>query len=104
MNPLTEFVMDNISSSSSSSGSSGISSSNTSSSSSSSAESEFSSDNDENQDILFPILQVLLRGRKRHRVENFIEVVHSWTNTEFKEHLRLQRVIAVALVGMNNCR
>jgi len=62
--------MDIISSSSSSS-----SSSTNSSSSSSNTESELSSENDENQDILFPILQILLRGRKRHRVENFIEVV-----------------------------
>ena len=102
MNLLREFmeISSSSSSNSSNSSSSGSSISSSTSSSSSSVESEFSSDNDENHDILFPILQILLHGRKRHRVENFIEVVHSWTNAEFKEHLRLQRVIAVTLVGM----
>ncbi|CAL1687643.1 unnamed protein product [Lasius platythorax] len=96
MSPIREFLIDVNSSSSSSSGSTNSSSS--SSSSSSSAENSSDSDDEHNLNILFPILQILLDGRKRHRIENYIEVVHSWTDAEFKEHLRLQYVIAVTLV------
>jgi len=95
MNPLLNFLLENNNSSNnSSSGSS-------SSSSSSNSSSNSSSRDDDDHDILFSILtQALLVGRKRHRIENYIEVVHSWTDAEFKEHLRLHRNIVMKLIGM----
>jgi len=81
MNPLLNFLLENNSSSSSSSSNS-------------------SSRDDDDHDILFLILrQALLVSRKKHWVENYIEVVHSWTDAEFKEHLRLHRNIVMKLIG-----
>ncbi|XP_066585161.1 uncharacterized protein [Prorops nasuta] len=53
---------------------------------------------EERDDILFPLLQFLLNGRRRHRVDNYIETVHQWTDEEFKEHLRLRRHTAYVLI------
>ncbi|KYN05231.1 hypothetical protein ALC62_03873 [Cyphomyrmex costatus] len=36
-------------------------------------------------------MQHLFSTRKRYRVEQYLEVVESWTEQEFKEHLRLSK-------------
>jgi len=51
-----------------------------------------------NHDILF--LQILLVDRKKHRVENYVEIVYSWTNAKFKEHLSLHCNIVMTLIGI----
>lgn len=60
-----------------------------------------SSSSEENEDylLLFPLLKYLISGRKRHRVEYYLHVVDSWTELEFKEHLRVERITAILLIG-----
>ncbi|XP_066603752.1 putative nuclease HARBI1 [Prorops nasuta] len=52
---------------------------------------------DEN-DLLFPLIQLLLRGQRRHRVEDYLSTIHKWTDDEFREHLRFKRPEAYALI------
>ncbi|KYN08277.1 Putative nuclease HARBI1 [Cyphomyrmex costatus] len=62
------------------------------SSSESSNSSVTSSSDEDHADLLFfPLLHYLTTGRKRHRIENYLLIIDSWTNQEFKEHLRLNR-------------
>lgn len=57
------------------------------------------SNEEENEDILlFPLMHYLMNGRKRHRVEDYLHIVDSWTDQEFKEHLRLNRYTALILI------
>ncbi|XP_011883584.1 PREDICTED: putative nuclease HARBI1 [Vollenhovia emeryi] len=65
--------------------------------SSSSVTSSSSEDND-NYSLLFPLMKYLISGRKRHRVEHYLDIVDSWTNLEFKEHLRIERTTAIRLI------
>ncbi|XP_025163938.1 uncharacterized protein LOC112590736 [Harpegnathos saltator] len=62
--------------------------------------SSVSTDEDQNQflendwfqeDLLFPLLQLLLNGRRREHVQNFLNVVHAKNNVEFREDFRLSR-------------
>ncbi|XP_025162545.1 uncharacterized protein LOC112590404 [Harpegnathos saltator] len=62
--------------------------------------SSVSTDEDQNQflendwfqeDLLFPLLQLLLNGRRREHVQNFLNVVHAKSNVEFREDFRLSR-------------
>ncbi|XP_018367010.1 PREDICTED: putative nuclease HARBI1 [Trachymyrmex cornetzi] len=57
-----------------------------------------SSSSEENDDIFFPLMKYLISGRKRHRVEHYLHVVDNWTDLEFKEHLRINRIIAIRLI------
>ncbi|XP_024892965.1 putative nuclease HARBI1 isoform X2 [Temnothorax curvispinosus] len=67
--------------------------------SSTSSSSTSSNNEEENEDVLlFPLLNNLMNGRKRHRVEDYLRVVDSWTDQEFKEHLRLNRRTALILI------
>lgn len=43
-------------------------------------------------------MRYLLYARKRHRVENYIELIECWTEQEFKENLRLSRQTALKLI------
>jgi len=62
-----------------------------------------SSSSDENHDLLlFPLLHYLITGRKRHRIENYLLIIDSWTDQEFKEHLRLNRHTAQKLIGIKH--
>lgn len=60
-----------------------------------------SSSSEENEEclLLFPLMKHLISGRKRHRVEDYINTVDSWTDLEFKEHLRIKRTTAILLIG-----
>lgn len=42
-------------------------------------------------DILFPLYQLLMHGRRRSKVQDFLDTVHLYSDTVFKEHFRLQR-------------
>ncbi|XP_036140521.1 protein ANTAGONIST OF LIKE HETEROCHROMATIN PROTEIN 1-like isoform X2 [Monomorium pharaonis] len=48
--------------------------------------------------LLLPLLKYLINGRKKHRVEHYLHVVDSWTDLEFKEHLRVERTTAIQLI------
>ncbi|XP_071640408.1 uncharacterized protein [Temnothorax longispinosus] len=43
------------------------------------------------EDLLFSLLQLLLNGRRRQHVENFLHVVPAKSNQEFREDFRLNR-------------
>lgn len=61
-----------------------------------------SSSDEEHADLLFfPLLHYLTTGRRRHSITNYLLIIDSWTNEEFKEHLRLNRHTAQKLIGMN---
>lgn len=81
------------------------SSSNSSSSSSSSDDNELSSDDNwteqamKNDPIFFPLMQNLIFDNRRYRVENYVQLIESWTNMGFIEHLRLRKNIAYQLIG-----
>lgn len=49
--------------------------------------------------LLFPLMKYLISGRKRHRVEHYLHIVDNWTDLEFKEHLRVERITAIRLIG-----
>lgn len=49
--------------------------------------------------LYLPLIQHLFCVCKRHRVEQFLEVVESWTEQEFKEHLRLSKQTVFRLIG-----
>jgi len=63
-----------------------------------------SSSSEENEEclLLFPLIKHLISGRKRHWVEDYINTVDSWTDLEFKEHLRIKRTTAILLIGNIN--
>jgi len=57
------------------------------------------SNEEESEDVLlFPMMHHLMSTRKRHRIENYLQVVDSWTNQEFREHLRLNRRTVLTLI------
>lgn len=86
-----------------------ISSSSSDTSNDSSSISSSSSSTDENynpleddlyeEDVLFPILQILLNNRRRHHVDNFLNVVHLKSDQEFREDFRLTRATVYGLIG-----
>lgn len=65
-------------------------------------ESDASSSNEEACDILFPLYQLLMHGRRRSKVQGFLDTVHLYTDAVFKEHFRLQRQIAYLQIGISN--
>lgn len=58
-----------------------------------------SSEENDNYLLLFPLIKYLLSGHKRNRVEHYLHIVDSWTDLEFKEHLRIKRITAIRLIG-----
>ncbi|XP_046964809.1 protein ALP1-like [Vanessa cardui] len=59
--------------------------------------SEFSEDEDEEDRLFFPLMQYLVRLR-RNRVDDYLHIVDSWTDTEFKNRLRISRKTAYRLI------
>ncbi|GAB1868091.1 Nuclease harbi1 [Camponotus japonicus] len=58
----------------------------------SSDEFEISSSNEEAEyDILFSLYQLLMHGKRRSKVQGFLDTVHLYSDAIFKEHFRLQR-------------
>jgi len=39
-----------------------------------------------------------MNGHKRHRIKYYLHVVDSWTNSEFKKHLRINRITTIRLI------
>lgn len=50
--------------------------------------------------LLFPLLKFLTSGQRRHRVKNYLELINSWSNEEFKQHMRISRQTARMLIGI----
>ncbi|KAL6253782.1 hypothetical protein P5V15_015595 [Pogonomyrmex californicus] len=44
-------------------------------------------------------MEHLTSGSKRHRINDYLEIVDLWTEQEFKENLRLSRRSALHLIG-----
>jgi len=53
---------------------------------------------DEEDMLFFLLFKHLSFGVKRRKVENYLTIVESWSNSEFKEHLRLSRRTAYQLI------
>lgn len=70
------------------------------SSSSDSTDSIKSSSSEDEDLLLFPLLKFLTSGQRRHRVKNYLELINSWTNEEFKQHMRINRQTAQMLIGI----
>ncbi|XP_018359046.1 PREDICTED: putative nuclease HARBI1 [Trachymyrmex cornetzi] len=56
-------------------------------------------EDDGDSTLYFPLMRYLFSGRKRYRVEQYLEIVESWTEQEFKEHMRLPRQIVFLLIA-----
>lgn len=57
-----------------------------------------SSDTEDVDLLLFPLMQYLTSGKRRCRLKNFLQTTDSWTDLEFKQHLRLQRNTALNMI------
>lgn len=69
-----------------------------SSSSSSSTDDVGNSSSDD--DLLFPLMKFLTSGKKRRRIENYLDIINSWSDLEFKQHLRINRRTALILIDI----
>lgn len=55
---------------------------------------------DENDDrLFFPLMQYLIR-RRRKRVDDYLHIIDSWSDAEFKSRLRISRKTALRLIGI----
>ncbi|XP_032690730.1 protein ALP1-like [Odontomachus brunneus] len=64
-------------------------------------ESDTSSSSEEvGDDILFPLYQLLMRGRRRSKVQGFLDTVQLYSDTVFKEHFRLARHTAYLQINL----
>lgn len=54
----------------------------------------------ETDELFVPLIEYLVTGNRRKRVENYLELVQSWTDVEFKEHFRLSRTTVYHLISM----
>lgn len=62
--------------------------------------SESSDEYEDDEDrLFFPLMQYLIRLRRK-RVDDYLHIIDSWTDTEFKNRLRLSRKTAYRLIGM----
>jgi len=72
--------------------------------SSSSDENDHSTDEDsedgENADFLFPVFNILVNGRPRIRVQNFVETALAKGDDEFREDFRVTRGVFQGLPGV----
>lgn len=61
-------------------------------------ESESSEDDNDCDTLFFPLMQYLIRLRRK-RVDDYLHIVESWTDIEFKNRLGLSRKTAYQLIG-----
>lgn len=45
-------------------------------------------------------MKFLMNNNRRYRIENYFEVINSWSDQEFKQHLRINRHTALILIGI----
>lgn len=63
------------------------------------SEDELEEQEDENDDqLFFPLMQYLIR-RRRKRVDDYLHIVDSWSDSEFKSRMRISRKTAFRLIG-----
>lgn len=55
-------------------------------------------DDGEADKLFFPLMQYLLRLRRK-RVDDYLHIADSWTDSEFKNRFRLSRKTAYQLIG-----
>lgn len=70
------------------------------SSSSSSSTDDVGNSSSDDDLLLFPLIKFLTSGKKRQRIENYLEIINSWSDQEFKQHLRINRRTALTLIGI----
>jgi len=61
---------------------------------------------DNQNDLLFPLLNMLLHGRRLAKVEDYLDVVHRKSDTQFRNDFRLTRQTAYDMIGKDglvNC-
>ncbi|XP_045785098.1 protein ALP1-like [Maniola jurtina] len=63
----------------------------------SSIRSEFSEDDNDEDRLFFPLMHYLIRLRRK-RVDDYLHIVESWTEVEFKNRLGLSRKLAYRLI------
>jgi len=51
-------------------------------------------------DMLFPLYRLLMHGRRRSKVQGFLDIVHLYSDVVFKEHFRLRRHTAYLQIGI----
>lgn len=55
-------------------------------------------DEDDDDTLFFPLMQYLIRLRRR-RVDDYLHIIDSWSDLEFKNRLSLSRKTAFRLIG-----
>ncbi|XP_059050142.1 uncharacterized protein LOC131845122 [Achroia grisella] len=61
-------------------------------------ESSDDDEEDESDRLFFPLMQYLLR-LKRKRVDDYLHIIDSWTDSEFKNRMRMSRKTTLSLIG-----
>lgn len=61
-----------------------------------------SSSSEDEDLLLFPLLKFLTSGQRKHRIENYLQLIDCWSNEEFKQHMRINRHTAQMLIGITN--
>lgn len=68
--------------------------------SSSSTDDISDSSDSEEDDLLLFLMRFLMNNKRKRHIENYLDIVDSWSDLEFKEHLRISRRTAVKLIGI----
>lgn len=53
----------------------------------------------ETDELFEPLIKYLMTGCRKQRVENYLNVVKTWTDAEFRENFRLSRTTAYRLIS-----
>lgn len=62
------------------------------------SEDDFEEYDDDDDKLFFPLMQYLIRLRKK-RVDDYLHIVDSWTELEFKNRLGLSKKTSYQLIG-----
>lgn len=62
----------------------------------------FSNEEDEENDILFSLYKFLMHGKRRSKVQGFLNTGHLYSDAIFKKHFRLQRHTAYLQIDILN--
>lgn len=64
------------------------------------SEEEDECDEDDDDTLFFPLMQYLIRLRRK-RVDDYLHIIDSWTDSKFKNKMRVSRKTAFRLIGNN---